>query len=152
MRAQRITTAERLRIDGRDVTPDYSDAFEVSSAPADSRSPEQWARALFEDAPPVLRFLLPVGWRGALGFRLGPRPSPNHVLGWRIAETEADALRLELLSPLMTGQLILHAGQSTASVTTLVAHRHSAARMLWGAIAPIHRQLMPYLLGRANRA
>jgi hypothetical protein len=152
MQAHQVPTAEKIRIGTQEVEPDYADSFEVAQDAGDSRSPEQWARALFEGAPPVLRTFLPVGWRGALGFRLGPRPSDLHVLGWRVAETSTDTIRLELWSPLMTGQLVLRVRESSTTVTTVVAYRRWAARVLWGAIAPIHRQLMPYLLGRARHA
>jgi len=89
------------------------------------------------------------GVAGVLGLRLGPRPSSDHILGWRIAETSPDAILLELRSAFMTAQLILRVASSTAVLTTNVYYTRHLAHPLWTAVGPIHRQMIPYLLGRA---
>jgi hypothetical protein len=130
--------------------PDYTDAFAVTTVAAGTRTPEQWARVTFEGAPRPMRWFLLVGWRAVLGFHLGPRPSVDHVLGWRIVTTEPDAIRLELRSALMTGQLLLRQTEPDLVVlTTEVFYRRRRASVLWSAVAPLHRQLIPILLGRA---
>jgi hypothetical protein len=146
-RAHRVAAA--LETPATDNPPDYRDAFEVPTDRTDTRTPEQWARAVFESAPRPVRWFLLLGWRGVLGLRLGPRPSSNHVLGWRIAETSPEAVRLELRSAFMTAQLILRVASSTAVLTTHVYYTRRLAHPLWTAAGLIHRQMIPYLLGRA---
>jgi hypothetical protein len=145
IRAHRVAAALETR--ATDNPPDYIDAFEVPIS--NTRTPEQWARAVFESAPRPVRWFLLLGWREMLGLRLGPRPSSDHVLGWRITETSPDAVRLELRSSLMTAQLILRVASSTAVLTTHVYYTRRLAHPLWAAVGPIHRQVIPYLLGRA---
>ncbi len=132
-----------------DNPPDYRDAFEVSTDKADTRTSEQWLRAVFEDAPRPMRWFLLLGWRGVLGLRLGPRPSPDHILGWRIASREPDEVHLELHSVFMHAQLFLHLSNLTAVWSTHVYYTRPLARPLWAAVGVIHRQMIPYLLGRA---
>jgi hypothetical protein len=107
-------------------------------------------RGLFSRVPRAKsRWFLLLGWRGVLGLRLGPRPSSDHVLGWRIVETSPEAVRLELRSAVMTAHLILRVASSTVVLTTNVYYTRPLAHPLWAAVGPIHRQLIPYLLGRA---
>jgi hypothetical protein len=146
-RAHRV--AATLETRATDRPPDYRDAFEVPTDRTDTRTPEQWARAVFESAPRPLRWFLLLGWRWVLGLRLGPRPSSDHVLGWRIVETSPEAVRLELRSAFMTAQLILRVASSTAVLTTNVYYTWRLAHPLWAAVGLIHRQMIPYLLGRA---
>ena len=146
-RAHRV--AAPLETRATDNPPDYRDAFEVPTDRTDTRTPEQWARAVFESAPRKSRWFLLLGWRGVLGLLLGPRPSSDHVLGWRIVETSPEAVRLELRSAVMTAHLILRVASSTAVLTTHVYYTRPLAHPLWAAVGPIHRQMIPSLLGRA---
>lgn len=147
IRAYRIAAVLETR--ATDNQPDYIDAFEVSKMGTDTRTPEQWMRAVFESAPRPVRWFLLLGWRWVLGLRLGPRPSPDHVLGWRIVLTEPDATHLELRSALMVARLSLRVARSTTIWITNVHYTRSLARPLWTAVGLIHRQMIPYLLGRA---
>ncbi len=146
-RAHRVAATLETRT--TDNPPDYRDAFEVPTDRTDTRTPEQWARAVFESAPRKSRWFLLLGWRGVLGLRPGPRPSSDHVLGWRIVETSPEAVRLELRSAVMTAHLILRLASSTAVLTTHVYYTRPLAHPLWAAVGPIHRQMIPSLLGRA---
>jgi hypothetical protein len=128
---------------------DYSDRFEVAIPRTDTRTAEQWLRAVFEEAPRPVRWCLLLGWQGVLGLRLGPRPSPDHILGWRIVSREPEEVRLELRSGLMKAQLALHLSSSTAVWRTHVSYMQPLARPLWATVGVIHRQMVPYLLGRA---
>src|SRR5262245_28566798 len=62
---------------------DYADAFLVDTRANRSRTPEQWARAMLEDAPIGTRRALRRGWR-ALGLRAGSGASDRLVLGWEV--------------------------------------------------------------------
>lgn len=145
--AHRVAAARIAR--AADIPPDYIDAFAVATASTDTRTPEWWSRAVFEAAPRPVRWFLLLGWRGVLGLHLGPRPSADHVLGWRIVAMEPDAVRLELRSSLMTAHLILRLASSMVVLTTNVYYTRRFARPLWTAVGLIHRQMIPYLLGRA---
>ena len=146
-RAYRV--AADLENRATDNSPDYRDAFEVQVSSTDTRTPEQWAHAVFERTPRLVRWFLLLGWRWVLGLRLGPLSSSNHVLGWRIASREPGAIRLELRSTFMTAQLSLRIASSTAVLTTHVSYTRRLAHPLWAAASLIHRQMIPYLLGRA---
>lgn len=129
--------------------PDYRDRFEVAIPRTDTRTAEQWLRTVFEDAPRPVRWFLLLGWRGVLGLRVGPRPSPDHILGWLIVSKEPEEVRLELHSALMKAQLTLHLSSSTAIWNTDVSYTQPLARPLWATVGVIHRQIIPSLLGRA---
>jgi hypothetical protein len=96
-----------------------------------------------------MRWFLLLGWRGVLGLQLGPRPSPDHILGWRIASRKPEEVRLELHSALMNAQLTLQLSNSMAVWSTNVSYTKPLARPLWAVVGVIHRQMVPYLLGRA---
>jgi hypothetical protein len=138
-----------LETQATDNSPNYRDMFEVPISSADTRTSEQWFRAIFEDAPPPVRWFLLLGWRGVLGLRLRPRPSPDYILGWRIASREPDEVRLELHSAFMKVQLALRLSNSKAVWSTNVYYTRPLARPLWAAVGVIHRRMVPYLLGRA---
>src|SRR5581483_9101864 len=142
IRAYRIAAVQEAQ--ATDNQPDYMDAFEVSKLGTDTRTSEQWMRAVFESAPHPVRWFLLLGWRWVLGLRLGPRPSPDHVLGWRIVSTEPDSIHLELSSALMVARLSLRVASSTTIWITSVHYTRSLARPIWTAVGLIHRQMIPY--------
>ena len=129
--------------------PDYTDAFEVSPPSLDRRSAEQWSRAVFEGAPRLVRWFLLTGWRVVLGLRPGPPRTSGHVLGWRIVSHQPDKIVLEMKSPIMTARLFLRVSEAKIFLSTNVRYARRLARPLWTIIGPIHRQAIPYLLGRA---
>ncbi|HZS79281.1 MAG TPA: DUF2867 domain-containing protein [Ktedonobacteraceae bacterium] len=128
---------------------DYRVTFEVPISKMDTRTAEQWVRAIFEDAPRPVRWFLLLGWRGVLGLRLGPRASPDHILGWQIVSRDPREVRLELHSALMKFQQTWHLSNSTAVWSTIVSYKKPLARPLWAVVGVIHRQMVPYLLGYA---
>ncbi|MFB9831369.1 DUF2867 domain-containing protein [Actinoallomurus acaciae] len=151
MRARQVAVEASTRAVDTLAEPDYASSFEISTPQADARSPEQWARALFEEAPRALRLFLVFGWRTALGLRLGPRPSADHVLGWRIIATTSDATVLALDSPLITGHNVLEIKDSRILFSTFVRYEHWAAKAIWAMVAPIHHKTIPFLLRHATR-
>jgi hypothetical protein len=50
-----------------DNPPDYTDAFEVPIPSTDTRTPEQWLRAVFEDAPREVALVPSAGVAGSTG-------------------------------------------------------------------------------------
>jgi hypothetical protein len=62
-------------------TAHYAAAFALTTDAAETRTALQWAREVFEGAPAALCWCMTFAWRRALGLKLGPRPSDDHVLG-----------------------------------------------------------------------
>jgi hypothetical protein len=145
-RARRVAVAEEIDPLGRS---DYASAFAVLRQAADERSAEQWARAALEGAPAALRNFVIVGWRYGLGFRLGPRASGAHVLGWKIASSTPDVIVLDVKSPLVTAEKVVRVDATRVVMTTFVRYERAAGRALWSAVTPVHHRTEPYLLGRA---
>ncbi|MEV0282014.1 hypothetical protein AB0I22_37335 [Streptomyces sp. NPDC050610] len=147
----RVEVADAARGVGGLAADDWAEAVAVTTSGTSMlpRSPEQWARSVFEGAPGVVRWFLVTGWRSALRLRLGPRPAPTHVLGWRIVTMATDVIVLELTSALMTARLVLRSEGVRVVLTTFVRYEHRAARAIWSCAAPTHRRIVPYLLRRA---
>ncbi|WP_252395473.1 DUF2867 domain-containing protein [Streptantibioticus parmotrematis] len=131
------------------LPPHYTSAFAVPVAAEDSRSPEQWARAVFEEAPAAVRWSMVTGWRLTLRLRLGSAGSPDHVLGWHVAGPGPRTITLTAPSPLITARNVVVVDATRVTWVTLVRHDHPLARWVWATAAPVHHLLIPYLLGRA---
>jgi hypothetical protein len=133
---------------------DYADAFHVELGAPDSRSAEEVFLAGLAGAPQWLRVLVVIAHRYVLRFQLAPLSAPNHLLGWEILSTEPDCIRLGACGPLMDGILVgRRLTSSSAALETFVTYRRPVpARIVWTAVAPIHRAVAPYLLRRAATA
>jgi hypothetical protein len=129
------------------ASPDYADAFEVTSSPADRRSAEQWARDGFERLPvAILRSGLFIH-RWILGFRLGPWISSDHVFGWRIVMSEPELLHLQARSTLLSGHMVWRLDHERLVMTTFIQYeQRKTAPAVWALIGNIHRGAAPYLL------
>ena len=134
-----------------DVLPDanYTYAVEVSDMGSHGCAPEDWARATFEWQPSAVRLFLVVGWRFGLWLRLGPRPSPDHVLGWKIVERSASRTILELRSPILSARLLFWLDASRLISCTFVRYENRIAVLLWRPASLIHAMVLPVLLRRA---
>lgn len=161
MDARRIPLPEAVRAADAFPDPDYSSAFELpildvsshtSRALYASRTPEQWARAVFEDAPRPIRWFVRTGWRFPLRFDLAPSDAPDQVLGCRIIRNDGTTCVIEQQSPLMTAHNVVVVDPARIVWATLVRFRHPIARPLWAMAAPIHHRMLPYLLARATPA
>ncbi|WP_345631567.1 DUF2867 domain-containing protein [Streptomyces thinghirensis] len=139
----------RVRVDPAGTH--FASAFELPTAGLPRLTPEQWARASFEDIPAVLRELIRTGWAGVLGLRLGPRSSARHVVGWRMLESGPDRLDLEARAPSLTVRNVLTLDHSRLLWATYVRYERRAGRALWSLAAPVHHLAVPLLLGRAVR-
>ncbi|MFF8609571.1 hypothetical protein ACF06X_26990 [Streptomyces sp. NPDC015346] len=115
---------------------------------APHRSPEQWARAAFEDVAGLQGQFV---WRILLGLRLKRRASPDHVAGWRIADRCDRGIRLEARSWMMTGNLVIHVEDEKVSLATIVRYDRPIAARVWSPLSAIHRRLAPDLLRDAHR-
>jgi hypothetical protein len=131
------------------ANPDYASAFEVTITDREFRSPEQWARATFEGAPATMRWFILFGWRFVMHFRLGPRPSSTHVLGWNIVSAAPEIIVLEVRSAIATAHKVVRVEPSRVVMTTFVRYERRSARAIWSMVAPVHHRTEPYLLGHA---
>jgi hypothetical protein len=147
-RAHRVVVPESARPIS---TPDYASAFALTIPDADPHTAEQWARTTFEGAPKALRWFLLFGWTTVLRLRLGPRPSPEHVLGWTITAAAPGTVTLEVSSALITARKVIDVGPTQVTMTTVVHYERPLGRLVWSSLAPVHHLTEPLLLTRAGR-
>ena len=148
-RAQQVPVADDEPLLG-DERSDYADAFEIRTHGPDPRSPEEVMRAALEESRWFVRQTIWLVHRHVLRFRLAPRTSPAHVLGWTIMTSEPDVAHLRAESPLLRADLVLRRlDGDRARITTYAFYRRPAAcRALWAVIGPLHRAIAPYLMER----
>jgi hypothetical protein len=130
---------------------DYGDAFRIT---ADGyHSPEHWARRALESGSPLARrlFALTV-WQGALGLRLGPANSSDHVAGWTIVENDPGIIVLRADSWVITGVMVFDASDAQATWTTLLSYQARPASAVWGVLGIAHRRIAPNVLTGAKRS
>jgi len=144
-----MAAVRRLPAPTSDETADYTDAVAVS---AGSWTPEQWARAALEGLPAALRWFVVVGWVAVLRLRLGPLRSPDHVVGWTVAESSPERAVLTTESSFLTGRLEFRLDGGDLVWSTFVGYRRAPARVLWPPVSVLHRVIVPYALGRAARS
>ncbi|MEB3370878.1 DUF2867 domain-containing protein [Saccharopolyspora mangrovi] len=82
-------------------------------------------------------FLL--GWRVVLGLGLGPLTDPRYVLGWRIATSEREKLRLEQDSWLIAAANVITLEGTNVTWTTHVRYTSRLARTIWTLLLPVHK-------------
>jgi hypothetical protein len=128
---------------------DYEDSFAAPRAAADDRTPEQWARSVFEDALLPVRWFLVVGFRYGLGLRFGPRRSPEHVLGWAIIDRSPDSLTVEARSWFLTSRLVFRTETSRLSQSTYVRFDRRIAAIIWPPVSILHRRIVPRVVRHA---
>ena len=130
---------------------DYEDAFLVEIGPAQDWTGGQWARAILEDAPIIMRRALRWGWF-ALGLRLGSTRSDRFVLGWEVRAALPDFALLGASSRLgLLAELLGKRQQQALLVATFVQQENHIARAVWAGVAPVRRLVVRYLLERASR-
>jgi hypothetical protein len=133
------------------VRADRVIAYELRAQGAASITAQQWARAMFEGASPILRSFLVVGWRSALGLRLGKGDSTRSVLGWRLTEDLPHLATLEAASGLIAAQNIVFVQDTSVFWITLVHYERRTAVPIWRLVELVHRVVGPVILTRAGR-
>ncbi len=124
--------------------------YELRVQGAASTTAQQWARAMFEDASPILRSFLVVGWRSALGLRLSKRGSTRSVLGWQLTEDLPHVATLEAASGLITAQNIVFVQDTGVFWVTLVHYERRIAAPIWRLVELVHRVVGPVILTGAG--
>jgi hypothetical protein len=126
---------------------DYTDAVTLATEAIDA-TPEEWMRAVFEESP--IGQSAPLLWQ-ALGLRLGPRPSPYHVQGWKIADRGADWIRVETSSWMMSAQAVVQAAGGKVSLALFLRYDSPIAAWIWRVVSVQHRRAMPVMLHQAMK-
>lgn len=128
---------------------DFACGYQVAIAPGDQRSSEEWARDIWEGAPAPLRWFMLAGWRFALGLRLGPLHSPEHILGWRIEDASTDETVCQLRSKFLSAHNDFRLVDQMLIWSTFVSFERPWARIIWPPVSVIHRLLVRISLRRA---
>ncbi|GAA2602219.1 hypothetical protein SMC26_07840 [Actinomadura fulvescens] len=115
---------------------DYADAFTLVASDAGCWTPEQWARALFEDVAALMGQFV---WRVLLGLRLRWRRSVTSVAGWRIAERGDGWIRLEARGWMLTGHLVVHIETDRVTLATFIRYDRRIAARVWTTLSRVHR-------------
>jgi hypothetical protein len=140
--ARRLSTLSRV---------DYADAFLIDVGPAQERTPEQWARAILEDAPIPIRRALQSGWF-ALGLQRGSARSERSVLGWEVLRSTPEYVLLAGGSRIgLSAELLLKRQERRLLYTTLLQQQNPMARAVWAGVAPMHRLIVRYVLEQGSR-
>lgn len=153
-RVRRIEVPQLIATSFAHSTANDAAAFALGNDAAATRTPVEWTRAVFEEAPPALRWCMVMLWTGVLRLTLGPRPSDRHVLGWTIGDGPlvSDGTALLAESRFLRACNIVIIDTSTVTWVTLVHYSNVIARPLWALYKPIHHVTTRYLLTRAARA
>ena len=131
--------------------PDFACAYEVDIATGDDRTSERWARNAWEGASAPLRWFMLVGWRLVLGLRLGPRTSPDHILGWQITDRTPNRTVCQLSSPFLRASNTFCQEGGRLVWSTEVIYDRGIARVIWPPVSLLHRPLVRLALQRAAR-
>jgi Protein of unknown function (DUF2867) len=138
--ARALCTLERI---------DYEDAFVVEVDAVEIHTAEQWARAILDDAPPLLRAALRSGW-SAIGLRLGPTRGDGFVLGWEVRRSDPEFVLLGACSHLgLPAELLVMRLGEELLFDTFVRHDGVLARAVWAGTEPLHKPIVRYVLGTA---
>jgi hypothetical protein len=141
---QEAKASEELRSLSPLESTDYEEMFVAQAKDAKRFSAERWARSAIEGTP-VMRRQAPRLWH-ALRLRMGPRPSPDHVNGWKIAANEDDWIRLEAASSYASIHVIVRVEADEVQEAMFISYDRAIARPIWAIVGPFHRRAMPSLL------
>jgi hypothetical protein len=128
---------------------DYADAFVVDVGAVEDRTAEQWARAVLEDAPAIMRAALRRGW-STLGLQLGSPRLDGLLLGWEVRRRAPDVVLLGAASRLgMPAELLFERRSQRLLFATFVHQEDRIARARWAGVEPVHRPIVRVLLEQA---
>jgi hypothetical protein len=129
---------------------DYEDAFLVDIGPVQARTAEQWARAVLDGTPAIMRSALLRGW-SALGLQLGPTRSEGFVLGWEVRRSTPAVALLGAGSRLgLAAELLFKRHRQRLLFATFVQHENRIARAMWAGVEPVHRPIVRSILEQGS--
>lgn len=129
---------------------DHTDAVTatIGRTPAE---PEQVVRQVLNGLPRGLPLLIRFVQRVFLGFRLELRDSPDHLIGWKIADRGENWIRIETGSWFMTAHVVMHIDDGQMSLATFIRYDRRPAALVWPPVCLIHRQVGLMLARRGIR-
>jgi hypothetical protein len=148
---RRVAVSPAARAHGTLSHVDYADAFLVEVNSPDGRTAEEWARAILEGAPsPMERVVL--GLLSIIGLQLGPTPADGFVAGWEVRRSTPELALLGAIAPRigLSAELLFERQQHALLWTTFVQLQKPIGRAVWAGLAPVHRQVVRYLLGQVG--
>ena len=142
---------EAIRSLGALADADYADIVTatVEETPSD---PEQLIHAALDGLPRALLVSVPFIQRVFLGLRLQMRPSPDHLLGWKISDRGENWMRIEAASWFLTGHVVMHTDERRISFASFIRYDRRLAALVWPPISLIHRQVALAVMRSAIRA
>jgi hypothetical protein len=149
-RARRVDVPETVLARDSLSDPNYTCAFEIDEQPDDTRTAEQWLRAMLEGAGPALRSFIVTGWLGVLRLRLGPRPSNDHILGWKILSATPTKIVIGVEGSTLSAHQVVQCQDSKVVHVTIVHFDRSVAKAVWAVAAPIHVRTIPHFMNQAR--
>jgi hypothetical protein len=142
---------EEIRSLGALANADYADIV-TATIDATPAEPEQVVHATLDGLPRGLRFFTLFVQRVFLGLRVKLRPSPDHLLGWKIADRGENWIRVEAASWFMTGHVVMHVDEGQVSFASFIRYDRRLAAYVWPPVSLIHRQVALTLVRSAIRA
>ncbi len=134
------------------ASPDYADLYTATAIQPREMSLEQWAHAVFQGAPLLVRLVVAFVQRVLLGLRLEPRSSPEHPFGWKITDRGENWGRLEAASWFLTAQIVGKVDEDQVSVAVFVRYDRPIAALIWPPLSVAHRRVVRILVRRAVNA
>jgi hypothetical protein len=107
---------------------------------------------MLKGVPRGLLLAVPLIQRVVLGLRLELRHSPEHVIGWKIADRGEHHVRIEAASWFLTGHVLVHVDDSHLSFATFLLYDRPLAALVWPPVSLVHRQVVLALVRSAVRA
>lgn len=142
---------ETIRSLGKLADADYADIVTATIDGTAERTPDELVSAALDGVPPGLLLFVPLVQRVFLGLRLKLAPSPDHLLGWKIAERGENWMRIEAGSWFLTGHVVMHVDDRRISFASFVRYDRRPAAFVWPAVSLIHRQVALALVRSATR-
>jgi hypothetical protein len=139
---------EAIRALGALANASYADIVTatIDQTPAD---PEQVVRTVLGELPRALLLLIPFVQRVFLGFRLKLRDSPEHLIGWKIADRGENWMRIETASWFLTAHVVMHVDEGRISLASFLRYERWPAPLVWPPVSVIHRQVALALVRKA---
>jgi hypothetical protein len=141
-----------IRSLGALANADYADIVTATIDETPSSTPEQLIQAALNGMPRGLLFFIPFVQRVFLGLRLKLRPSPDRLLGWKIADRGENWMRIEAASWFLTGHVVMHIDDGRMSFASFIRYDRRPAAFIWPPVSLIHRQVALALVRSATRA
>jgi hypothetical protein len=142
---------EAIRSLGALTNADYADIV-TATIDVTPVEPEQLIHATLNGLSPGLLFLMPFVQRVFLGLRLKLRASPDHLLGWKIADRGENWIRIEAASRFLTGHVVMHVDEGLLSFASFIRYDRQLAALVWPPVSLIHRQVALALVRSAIQA